>query len=131
LHLHFSPAHSLPQWESGTGAVVKSAIRNGNLGSIRVCCMTAARLDAADPALPASVLRRGTTRHEVGLTNSRPVVPGLETIFVEVALLVGTEKPRHLVGPAAGGVLLIETAEVMLYTTERSTCRHPPDTQKN
>ena len=54
-----------------TGAAVESAIRNRNLGSVRVSFMTGARI-VLDAAAPALAILPPTTTYEVGKTSSSP-----------------------------------------------------------
>lgn len=97
-----------------TGILVFSAIRDGNLGSVRFSATLQARLighDAAELAQPAVNAIDG----EVGMAtrNSRLVRPCRVARSVEVALLSGADNPPHLVGPVAGEFRIMKMAAVI------------------
>ena len=95
-----------------TGAIVFSAIRHGDLGSVRSpipfnCPLIG--LDAAEPAHPIVTAASA----QVGMADCRPVVPCRVAISVEVALLRGADNPPHLVGPVAGEFRIMKLAAVI------------------
>ena len=99
-----------------TGIAVFSAIRDGNLGSIRFR-FTRISHDAAEPADPAVT----ASEVQVGMADCRPVVPCRGAMSVEVALPGGAEKHRDLVGPVAGGVRIIKVAAVIITPSDLDT----------
>ena len=113
------PALALcPHTVRRTDATFFSAIRDGNLGSVRFRTVwILIGHDATEPAHPFVT----ASDDQVGMADCRPVVPCRVALSVEVALLGGAEKHRDLVGPAAGGVRIIKAAAVISTPSDSDT----------
>ena len=114
LRVEWSAVALCPRSIKRTGILVFSAIRDGNLGSVRFSATLQASLigqDAAELAQPAV----NATDGEVGMAtrSSRLMRPCRVALSVEVALVKGAENPPHLVGPVAGGARLMKMAAVI------------------